>query len=210
MLTHLQGLGIEKFRTIVGLLKQGTPQNLIVHWIQDELGDCCDVQEDILSEELESLHKDLTTGSKKPEQPASQGIIGMQRLGSPGHGCLDQLVGLAEIQARRIQHFLKKEESSNCIIPEIDTMIAGHARHVRDIQEIKFYLGIDTYLRRVPEDVRARLENLERQEQETERQVYEAYAAAEQVFKKLSARREHEVDDVNSCSDARGMQPKFI
>jgi hypothetical protein len=105
---------------------------------------------------------------------------------------------------------LKKEESSNCIIPEIDTMIAGHARHVRDIQEIKFYLGIDTYLRRVPEDVRARLENLERQEQETERQVYEAYAAAEQVFKKLSARREHEVDDVNSCSDARGMQPKFI
>jgi len=202
MLTHLQGLGIEKFRTIVGLLKQGTPQNLIVHWIQDEWGDCYDVQEDILSEELESLHNDLTTGLQKPVQPARQEIIGMQRLGSPGHECLDQLVRLAEIKDRRIQDLLKKEESGNCIIPEIYTMIAGHARLVRDIQEIRFHLGIDTYLRRVPEDVRARLEHLERQERETERQVYEAYKGAEKVFEKLDARSAREVDDVSSSSDA--------
>jgi hypothetical protein len=202
MLTHLQRLGQEKFRTIVGLLKQGKPPSLIVHWIQDEWGDCCDVQEDILSEELESLHNDLTTGLQKPEQPASQGIIGMQRLGSPGHECLDQLVGLAEIQARRIQDLLNKEESSNCFIPEINTMIAGHARLVRDIQEIKFHLGIDTYLRRVPEDVRARVEHLERQEQETERQVYEAYKGVEKIFEELDARRARKVDDVSSSSDA--------
>jgi hypothetical protein len=97
---------------------------------------------------------------------------------------------------------LKKEESGNCIIPEIDTMIAGHARLVRDIQEIRFHLGIDTYLRRVPEDVRARLEHLERQERETERQVYEAYKGAEKVFEKLDARSAREVDDVSSSSDA--------
>jgi len=81
-------------------------------------------------------------------------------------------------------------------------MIAGHARLVRDIQEIRFHLGIDTYLRRVPEDVRARLEHLERQERETERQVYEAYKGAEKVFEKLDARSAREVDDVSSSSDA--------
>jgi len=201
MLTQLQGLGQEKFRTIVGLRKQGTPPNLIVHWIQDEWGDCYDVREDILSEELESLHNYLTTGSQKPEQPASHGNIGTQRLGSPGHECLDQLVRLAEIHARRIQDLLKKEQSSNCIIPETDRMMAGYARLVRDIQELKFDLGVDTYLRRMPEDMRRALECQEHEKQETERRVYEAYEAAEKVFERLSSRRELKVDDVNSRSD---------
>jgi hypothetical protein len=116
-LTNLHTLGEHKFRGIVQQLMRGVPASSIAQLIQHEWRDCSDVQEEILIEELESLHTNLSA-VQRPEQAS----------------------------------------------------------------------GLD--LRRVPEDVRARLERLERENQETERRCYEAYAAAEQVFEKLNARRE--------------------
>lgn len=201
-LTDLHTLGEHKFRSIGQQLRRGVPASSIAQLIQHEWGDCLDVEQDILIEELESLRTDLSTTSHAPKRSASQANGGMHRLSRPGHGCLDELVDLADDQADRIKDLLEREASTGCIIPEIDILMARNAKLVRDIQEIKFHLGIDTYLRRVPEDVRARLEHLERQKQENERQCYEAYEAAEEIFKKLEARRARKVADVNSSSDA--------
>jgi len=192
MLTHLQGLGQEKFRRIVGLLKQGTPPNLIVPWIQDEWGDCCHLPPDSLAKELEGLHSALTDSSAIPEHSTAQDNARVKLLLNPGQS-LEQLVELALVQEHRIEAQLRKEDSTGRIFPETDMMMDRYAKLLLAIQGLKFDLGIEIYMRRMPQDIKQALERQEREEQEVQRQVYEAYGAAEEVFERLRA---------NSCSDA--------
>jgi len=202
MLTHLQDLGQEKFRTIVGLLKQGTPPNLIVHWIQDEWGDCCDLPPDTLAQELEGLHTALTDSSAIPEHSTAQDNARMKLLQNPGQSCLERLVELALVQEHRIEAQLRKEDSTGRPFPETDMMMDSYAKLLLAIQGLKFDLGIEIYMRRMPQDIKQALERQEREEQEVQRQVYEAYGAAEEVFERLRARRDLKIGVANSCSDA--------
>jgi hypothetical protein len=189
MLSNLQDFGEGKFRRIVELLKRGAPSTLIVQLIQEQWGDCCDLPPDILAKELEWLSTALTISSETPEQFTAEDNAATKVLRSSGHDCLNELVKLALDHAGRVTAQLQREESIGRTFPETNRMIELHAKLLGAIQGMKFDLGIDTYMRRMPQDVRQMLKCQEREKQEDERRVVEAYTAAEEVFERLSCRR---------------------
>jgi hypothetical protein len=98
---------------------------------------------------------------------------------------LDELVKLANIQAVRVLAMRAQERKSGFINPHLDTAIRVHKDLLVSIQEMKFDLGQDEYKRRTSrEQIAAAAEK----EAGLQRQEYEAYNAAEEVFKRLRSR----------------------
>jgi hypothetical protein len=98
---------------------------------------------------------------------------------------LNGLVKLANIQEERVLAMRAQERKSGFINPHLDTAIRVHIDLLVSIQEMRFDLGLDEYKRRTPrEQIAAAAEK----EAERQRQVYEAYNAAEEVFKRLRTR----------------------
>jgi len=189
MLSNLQGLGEAKFRKMVELLKRGTLPTLIVQLIQDEWGDCCDLPPDVLAKQLESLRTALSSSAEVREKFAAEDNPAAKALGSSGHGLLNEVVELARDHALRVTAQLEKEQTTGCTLPATNGMIELQAKLLGAIQEMKFDLGIDTFMRKMPEDIRQALERQERINYENERKVFEAYKAAEEVLAGLERRQ---------------------
>ena len=184
MLTNLQSLGQEKFRRIAGLLRQATPPKLIVQLIQDQWGDCSEVPADSLAKELELLRTGLITKSESSQQSTAEDDFGLKSLQSSGHFCLDKMVELGVIRERRIERWREREERSGCIFPEMDVMMNGYENHLKDVQRMKCYLGIDPYVRRMPQDIKKERERQERETQEQQMAIFDAYKTAQEIFEK--------------------------
>ena len=111
---------------------------------------------------------------------------------------LDELVKLANIQDARVLAMRAQERKSGFINPHLDTAIRVHIDLLVSIQEMRFDLGLDEYKRRTP---RERIAAAAEKEAGQQRQVYEAYKAAEEAFERLRTRRvvgEERTSDRNS------------
>ena len=94
---------------------------------------------------------------------------------------LDELVKLANIQDERMLATRAQEQKSGFINPHLDTAIRVHKDLLVSIQEMRFDLGLDEYKRRTPrEQIAAAAEK----EARLQKQVYEAYEAAEKIFRR--------------------------
>jgi hypothetical protein len=94
---------------------------------------------------------------------------------------LDELVKLANIQDERMLAMRAQEQKSGFINPHLDTAIRVHKDLLVSIQEMRFDLGLDEYKRRTPrEQIAAAAEK----EARLQKQVYEAYEAAEKIFRR--------------------------
>ena len=94
---------------------------------------------------------------------------------------LDELVKLANIQDERMLAMRAQEQKSGFINPHLDTALRVHKDLLVSIQEMRFDLGLDEYKRRTPrEQIAAAAEK----EARLQKQVYEAYEAAEKIFRR--------------------------
>jgi hypothetical protein len=94
---------------------------------------------------------------------------------------LDELVKLANIQDERMLAMRAQEQKLGFINPHLDTAMRVHKDLLVSIQEMRFDLGLDEYKRRTPrEQIAAAAEK----EARLQKQEYEAYEAAEKIFRR--------------------------
>jgi len=89
---------------------------------------------------------------------------------------LDELVKLANLQDERVLAMRAAERKLGFINPRLDTAIRLHVHLLLSVQRMRFDLGLDEYKRGIPQAQTAE------SAAEVQRQVYEAYKAAEEIF----------------------------
>ena len=97
---------------------------------------------------------------------------------------LDELVKLANIQDERVLAMRAGERKLGFINPRLDTAIRVHEHILLSIQRMRFDLGLDEYKRGIPQA------QTTESAAEVQRQVYEAYKAADEVFTQLLGTRD--------------------
>ena len=89
---------------------------------------------------------------------------------------LDELVKLANIQDERVLAMRAEERKLGFINPRLDAAIRVHERILLSIQRMRFDLGLDEYKRGIPQAETAE------SAAEKQRQLYEAFKVAEEIF----------------------------
>jgi hypothetical protein len=95
---------------------------------------------------------------------------------------LDELVKLANIQDERMLAMRAQERKSGFINPHLDIAIRVHEHLLLNIQKMRFDLGLDEYKRNIPKVQTAE------SAAEDQMRIYEAYKAAEEIFRRLGTR----------------------
>jgi hypothetical protein len=97
---------------------------------------------------------------------------------------LDELVKLANLQDERVLAMRAQERKSGFINPRLDTAIRVHEHLLLNIQRMRFDLGLDEYKRGIPQtQTGARAA-------EVQRQLYEAFTVAEEIFERRLGTRD--------------------
>lgn len=94
--------------------------------------------------------------------------------------CHRQLVKLANIQEGRVLALLEEERKSKSIILKLNTLIKNYVDLLCRIQELEFDLGLVAYQRGTPKEAIAAAA---RSEQLRHKQVFEAIAAVQHIFR---------------------------
>ena len=89
---------------------------------------------------------------------------------------LDELVKLANIQDERVLAMRAEERKLRFINPRLDAAIRLHVHILLSIQRMMFDLGLDEYKRGIPQAETAE------SAAEKQRQLYEAFKVAEEIF----------------------------
>ena len=89
---------------------------------------------------------------------------------------LDELVKLANIQDERVLAMRAEERKLRFIDPRLDAAIRLHVHILLSIQRMMFDLGLDEYKRGIPQAETAE------SAAEKQRQLYEAFKVAEEIF----------------------------
>jgi len=199
MFRRLQALGEDKFRRITDEFARGTPVSSVARLIQQEWGDCVDVEEDKLAKQLKRLHKDISNEfftcleNERTERHASSQTTSLE---SSGHDGLDRLMELASIVKQRIDLW-KRREREGSMLPELTTMMKQHVKLVVAIQKIRFDLGLDEYkLGTVA--VKEDLDSKRRREQAVHDQIIDASKKVDKIFRELNLPESPDVSDITS------------
>jgi hypothetical protein len=88
----------------------------------------------------------------------------------------EELEKLANIQDERVLAMRAEERKLGFINPRLDTAIRLHEHILLSIQRMRFDLGLDEYKRGIPQAQTAE------SAAEDQRQLYEAFTVAEEIF----------------------------
>jgi hypothetical protein len=131
MFRELQSLGEQKFRRIAEELKRGMPVMSVAALIQQQWGDCHDLPENKLAEQLKSLRAAISNGASGgdfKENVESRESVRMKLMQGSTPSCLDQLVELALIERQRMLPLWEREKRQDSIIPELTAIMKNYAK----------------------------------------------------------------------------------
>ena len=189
---RLQRLGKDKFQKIVNELLRGTPAIMVARLIQQEWGDFHDVREDTLAKQLKRLHTAITNGAfggVLAEEARRKASVRIKLFHGSNLNCLDELIGLALIQKKRIQQFWEKEQALNMPLSGLNDLINDTRDLLLSIQKMNFDLGLDEFKGVIP-GVKATAMSVTRPGGvDIQRQVSEAMRVAEDIFDKHGINR---------------------
>ena len=142
----LQSLGEVKFRTVVEKLLTGTFESSVAKLIQEQWGDCQDILENALVEELKALHEAASTKPREHENVAGADKRFLQ-LRDSELGCLEQLIRHAITTDNCIDSIVKNGTLTDSEDRMVITLIKLHMEQIAMIHDMKLDLGLDTYKR---------------------------------------------------------------
>jgi hypothetical protein len=145
----LQSLGEEKFRTLVQKLLGGTRESLVATLIRQQWGDCQDISENTLVEELKALHE---AASIKTRAIHEQGDVGgddnsFLQLRDSRLGCLERLIHAAISTENGIDSIVKDGRLTDSESRKVIALIKLNMQQIAMIQVMKLNIGLDAYKR---------------------------------------------------------------
>lgn len=141
----LQSLGEEKFRTVVQKLLGGTCESSVAKLIQEQWGDCQDILEDALVEELKALHEAAST--KTHEHGPGAGDNRFSQLRDSELGCLEGLIDRAIVADNCIFSITKDGVLTDSEARIVITLMKVYMEQIAMIHNMKLDLGLDAYKR---------------------------------------------------------------
>lgn len=151
---RLQGLGEEKWRTILNHLLRGKPAMALARMIQQEWGDYVGVAEKTLTQQLNRLRLSVAEGAFGPAMAAE---IQKGRPPKVPSGleltltALERLEEASTVQYERMQLLVARERArtpgrgEGQLIMAVNQTVEGYSRMLQDIQKLRFDLGLDEY-----------------------------------------------------------------
>ena len=145
----LQCLGEEKFRTVVQKLSGGTCESSVAKLIQEQWGDCQDVLENTLVEELKALRETASMQTRENGHvPGEENRV--LQLRDSELGCLERLIHDAIVTENRIDALVKDGRLTDSQDRLAITLIKFHTQQIAMIHDMKLDLGLDAYKRGMP------------------------------------------------------------
>ena len=199
MFRRLQALGEDKFRRITDEFMRGTPVSWVARLIQQEWGDCRDLEEYKLTRQLKRLYKAIWNEffSRLEERAQRNATFKTNLTGGSKHAVLEQLVELALLEKQRMVALLEKEQRGNKILGELTTVMSDYSKLLVAIQRLRFDLGIDEYKLGMPA-VKEDRDSKWQREQEVHNQIYEADKKLEKIFKEYKVPQSPDISDITS------------
>jgi hypothetical protein len=199
MFRRLQALGEDKFRRITDEFMRGTPVSWVARLIQQEWGDCRDLEEYKLTRQLKRLYKAIWNEffSRLEERAQRNATFKTNLTGGSKHAVLEQLVELALLEQQRMVALLEKEQRGNKILGELTTVMSDYFKLLVAIQRLRFDLGIDEYKLGMPA-VKEDWDSKWQREQEVHNQIYEAGKKLEKIFKEYKVPQSPDISDITS------------
>lgn len=196
---RLQALGEDKFRRITDEFIRGTPVSSVARFIQQEWGDCLDIEEYKLTRQLKHLHTGVWNEffRRLEERAQRNASVKTKLIEGSKHGALEQLVELALLEGQRLDALWEKEQRGNKILGELTTVMSDYSKLLVAIQRLRFDLGLDEYkfgTAAVKED----LDSKWRREQEVHDQIIEASKKVDKIFRELKLPQSPDVSDITS------------
>jgi hypothetical protein len=145
----LQSLGEEKFRTVVQKLLGGTRASLVAKLIREQWGDCQEVSDNTLVEELKALHE---AASIKTRAMHEQGDVAGEdnrflQLRDSRLGCLERLIHTALATENAIDSITKDGRLTDSEDRIVIALIKLNMQQIAMIQDMKLDIGLDPYKR---------------------------------------------------------------
>jgi len=142
----LQSLGEETFRTVGQKLLGGTRESSVAKLIQKQWGDCQDVLENTLVEELQALHEAASIKTREHGDVAGDNNSFL-RLRDWRLGCLEKLIHTAITTENAIDSLIKDGRLTDSEDRTVIALINLNTRQIAMIQNMKLDLGLDPYKR---------------------------------------------------------------
>jgi hypothetical protein len=166
---RLYSLGESKMRRITEeMAKPNASPTLCAKMIQEEWGDYLDVSHQTLAQQLNrfrlamyenKLPKPVKIGKLRleamnpmvpPEAVGAEDVTGLTKPRSNPLNFLDELNHLATLQMERVEAAIAREKTLGMPVTQTDGIIKNLRETLVAAQQIKFELGIDTYMMPAP------------------------------------------------------------
>lgn len=128
-------------------LIRGGESLALARYCQQEWKIWSDVNERTLGQQLNRYKKHLleTATEELPAVVNQHGAVIVKATRNRNIDPLERMVALLEIQEKRLQMFLNKEQQISMPIKGVDDVIKDAAGMIKDIQRMRFELGLDQY-----------------------------------------------------------------
>lgn len=189
---RLQQLGTDKFTKILNSLMRGQPAMNLAREIQQDWGDYTDVAEKTLTQQLNRLRLAAARGAfgKKIAYELSKGQTHhLPAFNDLSISAMERLEELAGVQRLRVLQFAAKEKAapptSGPLLQSVNAVFSEYAKLLLDIQKLRFELGLDEF--KGVYNARGASASVTLPDgTNIHRQVFEAVASVEEIFKRRS------------------------
>lgn len=182
------------------LSRNGQPMELARH-IQRDWQVWTDVSEKTLQQQLNRYRDYLLDSSHKKGEIAPVSVKArINRDMDP----LERLVKLVQIQERRLQMFITREAEMKMPLSAVDKAIEGTAQLLKDIQKIRFDLGLDEFKGPVSSSgnmIKGALKTITAPDGTvTTTHLYEAVSVADQILSRANITRAPRLEDASGSA----------
>ena len=186
---NLQALGAEKFQKISNDITRNVSCIKIAQMIQQEWGNCLEIKEKTLTQQLNRLRLKMadsgSLGEEAKKTMKERGKLRVKLLRGSDVNTLEQLAALAKVQQTRISTLLDRELEIKMPMNGLSALINDYADLLVKMQKIRFDLGVDKFAGPVTGGFKWGASNTISPDGTTEqKQIIEAYSFVEDMFKK--------------------------